>query len=134
MNVIDVPFVKRVGIQKSENGTVELPLHKSILNYLEAICGSAQYSLAETSSAELLQELFPELVGKVIPVIRETQIKNKKPALTSIKAEASPFPWCIFSMMMPPTRQLPSAPSRAHIIKPITASSIFIARGLLRFP
>jgi len=89
MNVIDTPFVKKTGIEKAENGILELPYQKDVQNHLEAICAGAQYTLAESSSAELLQDLFPELVGNVIPVIRETKIKFRKPALSRISAHSS---------------------------------------------
>lgn len=86
MNIIDTPFLKKVGINRTENGALELDFQKDVHNHLETICAGAQYTLAESSSAALLQELFPDLVGKVIPVIRETKIKFKKPALSKITA------------------------------------------------
>jgi hypothetical protein len=75
MNITEVPFVKKVGIHKAADGESELPFSSDVQNHLQTICAGAQYTLAESSSAELLQSLFPELVGKVIPVIRETKIK-----------------------------------------------------------
>lgn len=45
---------------------------------------SAQFALAETASGEFLQTLFPELVGKVIPVLRDATVKFKKPAVNKI--------------------------------------------------
>lgn len=89
MHVTDIPFVKLVGIEKSHDGRLELPLNDSLLNHLQSIHASAQFALAETASGHHLQLLFPELVGKVVPVLRESQIKYKKPATHSIHATVS---------------------------------------------
>jgi hypothetical protein len=64
MNITEVPFVKRVGIQKAADGELERPFSPGVQNHLQAICAGAQYTLAESSSAELLQS-----------VIRESKIK-----------------------------------------------------------
>jgi acyl-coenzyme A thioesterase PaaI-like protein len=86
MDLIKIPFVKKVGIKKFEKGNLGLPFSKSVHNHLQTIHASAQFSLAETASGEILQQSFPELVGKVIPVLRESRIKFKKPAIQSIIA------------------------------------------------
>jgi len=88
MRATDIEFVKLVGIEQSQN-SVSLAYKKDVLNHIESIHASAQFTLAETQSGLHLQELFPELVGKVIPVLRESKIKYKKPALKSIVAFAS---------------------------------------------
>jgi len=88
MKATDIEFVKLVGIEQSEN-SVSLAYKKDVLNHIESIHASAQFTLAETQSGLFLQELFPELVGKVVPMLRESKIKYKKPALKSIVAFAS---------------------------------------------
>jgi len=88
MKATDIEFVKLVGIEQSDND-VSLAFKKNVLNHIESIHASAQFTLAETQSGLHLQELFPELVGKVIPMLRESKIKYKKPALKSIVAFAS---------------------------------------------
>lgn len=88
MKATDIEFVKLVGIEQSDNN-VSLAFKKNVLNHIESIHASAQFTLAETQSGLCLQELFPELVGKVIPVLRESKIKYKKPALKNIVAFAS---------------------------------------------
>ena len=87
MKATDIEFVKLVGIKQSEN-SVSLAYKKDVLNHIESIHASAQFTLAETQSGLHLQELFPELVGRVIPLLRESRIKYKKPALKSIAAFA----------------------------------------------
>ena len=87
MKATDIEFVKLVGIKQSEN-SVSLEYKKDLLNHIESIHASAQFTLAETQSGLHLQELFPELVGNVVPMLRESKIKYKKPALKSITAFA----------------------------------------------
>jgi acyl-coenzyme A thioesterase PaaI-like protein len=86
MDVIEIPFVKKVGIVRSDEGSLELPFNNSVHNHLQTIHASAQFALAETASGEILQTIFPELVGQVIPVLRDSQIKYKKPAIKTISA------------------------------------------------
>ena len=88
MRAQDIAFVNLVGIEQSEN-SVSLAYKKDILNHLDSIHASAQFTLAETQSGLHLQELFPELLGNVIPMLRESKIKYKKPALKTLVAEAS---------------------------------------------
>ncbi len=89
MNVTQIPFVEKVGIKRSEQGLLELAFSAGVQNHLKTIHAAAQFILAETASGEILQTKFPELVGKVIPVLRDSQIKFKKPATKSIIAVAS---------------------------------------------
>ena len=86
MDVITIPFVEKVGIIRSSQGLLELPFDESIQNHLQTVHASAQFAIAETASGEILQRIFPELVGKVVPVLRETEIKYKKPAIKTISA------------------------------------------------
>lgn len=85
MNVTEIPFMKHVGVQ-SENGVLVLNMAPHLENHLSTLHASAQFALAETSSGALLQELFPELAGHVIPVLRDSQMKFRKPATTKITA------------------------------------------------
>jgi acyl-coenzyme A thioesterase PaaI-like protein len=66
-----------------------LDFNKNVLNHIKTIHASAQFTLAETQSGLHLQKLFPELEGKVIPVLRDAQIKYKKPAQEKIIAFSS---------------------------------------------
>ena len=89
MNVIEIPFVKKVGITKTQQGKLELPFTLDSQNHLKTIHASAQFTLAETASGDFLQSLFPELVGNVIPVLRDAKVKFKKPAVNNIIAYPS---------------------------------------------
>lgn len=88
MDVIKIPFVEKVGIIRQPDGMLELPIDESVHNHLKSIHASAQFALAETASGEILQTLFPEFVDKVIPVLRDSNIKFKKPAQKSISTRA----------------------------------------------
>ena len=89
MDVVEIPFVKKVGITKTKNNELELAFTSDTHNHLETMHASAQFTLAETASGEFLQTLFPELVGKVIPVLRDAAVKFKKPAVKNIIAYPS---------------------------------------------
>jgi len=81
----DIPFVKFIGI-KEEEEQLSLGFKKTVCNHVETIHAAAQFTLAETESGMRLQSLFPELEQKVIPLVREAQIKYKKPATQKIVA------------------------------------------------
>ena len=87
MDVTEIPFVEKVGVTRSTKGLLELPFNETIQNHLQTIHAGAQFALAETASGEILQTIFPELVGKVVPVLRDSQIKFKKPATKTISAQ-----------------------------------------------
>ena len=89
MNVLEIPFVKKVGISKTDTNKLELAFTTDTHNHLETMHASAQFTLAETASGEFLQTLFPELVGKVVPVLRDASVKFKKPAVKNIIAYPS---------------------------------------------
>jgi acyl-coenzyme A thioesterase PaaI-like protein len=88
MEVTKIPFVKFLEI-KSEKENLSLEYRENIFNHVQTIHASAQFALAETQSGVFLQELFPHLEGKVIPLLRDATIKYKKPAQKKIYAFAS---------------------------------------------
>ena len=87
MDLLAVPFNKKIGLQKTTQG-LTLNFEASNLNHLKTIHAGAQFALAESVSGEALQNYFPHLVEQVIPVLRHSEIKYKKPALSSIYATA----------------------------------------------
>jgi len=89
MDVVQIPFVKKVGITQAKEGYLELAFNDDTHNHLATMHASAQFTLAETASGEFLQTLFPELVGKVIPVLRDATVKFKRPAIKTIIAYPS---------------------------------------------
>ena len=89
MDVTQIPFAKHIGIERKEEGTLKLEATEVVQNHIQTIHASAQFALAETQSGLFLQEAFPELVGKVMGLLRSSTVKYKKPASTSIYATAS---------------------------------------------
>lgn len=86
MNLLDIPFVKQVGLQADSEQRLTLPFSDAVQNHLQTIHASAQFTLAETASGQALLGQFPQLAGKVVPVLRDADIKFKKPALRTIAA------------------------------------------------
>lgn len=86
MNLLEIPFVKHVGLETDQNGHMSLPFSQQNQNHLQTIHASAQFTLAETASGECLLKTFPDLADKVVPVLRDSQIKFKKPAQKDIVA------------------------------------------------
>ena len=87
MNINTIPFIKLININQEEQ-TLSMNLKEDVLNHLNTIHAGAQYTLAETQSGVYLQNLFPHLEGKAIPILRDSKIKYKNPAKTSISASA----------------------------------------------
>lgn len=86
MDVMEIPFVNSVGIQRGDDGVFFLPFSCGVHNHLETVHAAAQYALAETASGDTLLALFPELAGQVVPVLRDSQLKFKRPAASDIGA------------------------------------------------
>ena len=88
MRAESIAFVKLVGIKQSGD-SVSLAYKKDVENHINTIHASAQFTLAETQSGLHLQKLFPDLEGLVVPLLRESSMKYKKPATKNIEAFAS---------------------------------------------
>lgn len=89
MEITKVPFAQTIGLTKAEDGTLQLQHNKSVMNHVQTIAAAAQYSLAELACGNYLQQLFPELIGQVLPVLRDSRLKYKKPAASTISAHVS---------------------------------------------
>lgn len=89
MEITNIPFAQTVGLVKGADGVLKFNYDEALFNHLQTIAAGAQYSLAELASGDHLLSLFPELVEKVIPVLRNSQLKYKSPAATSISAHPS---------------------------------------------
>lgn len=88
MDITKIPFLDKVGIAKNQQDILGLELDDSVLNHLNTIHASALFTLAEAASGNALQMTFPEYVGKVMPVLRDSQVKYRKPATCSVFAYA----------------------------------------------
>jgi len=88
MEATNIPFVKLIDL-KQRDKNLSLDFKDDIQNHLHTIHAGAQFTLAKTQSGIYLQNIFPHLDGKVIPILRDAQIKYKKPAQSKIKAKAT---------------------------------------------
>lgn len=86
MEITKIPFIEKIGINRNRQGLLGLEIDDSIKNHIQTIHASALFALAEAASGEALQLTFPEYNGKVVPVLRDSQIKFKKPATNSVMA------------------------------------------------
>jgi acyl-coenzyme A thioesterase PaaI-like protein len=89
MEITSIPFVKKLGLEQNLDRALQLTFNETVQNHLHTIHAGAIFTLAETASGEALQQIFPELVGKVVPVLRDAQVKYKKPATNTITAFSS---------------------------------------------
>ncbi len=89
MNIFEIPFFKKVGLQQDADGNLMLDGDVSYHNHLGTIHASALFTLVEAASGAGLMQQFPELLGKVAPVVRDSHIKFKKPAKTAVTAYPS---------------------------------------------
>jgi len=89
MDVTQIPFAKHVGIKNQEKNILKLDFKPDIQNHINSIHASAQFALAETQSGLYLQRLYPEYEGKVLALVRDSTVKFRHPAKTSITAHAN---------------------------------------------
>lgn len=89
MEITDIPYAQTIGLIKRSDGILSLENDRSLHNHVQTIAAAAQFSLAELASGEHLLALFPGLVDQVVPVLRDSRLKYKKPAATAISAHAS---------------------------------------------
>jgi hypothetical protein len=67
---------KNAGVKKDANGDPWLPFETATQNHLQTVHAIPLFTLAEAASGEALKNSFPELVGKVIPVLRNSQMRS----------------------------------------------------------
>jgi len=85
MKILELPINQFIKVAKDDNNLV-LKLTQEIQNHVGSIHAGAQFVLAESASGVYLSELFPDLKDRVIPLLRESNIKYKKPALDTLRA------------------------------------------------
>lgn len=92
-SVIDLPFNRHVGIQKSSTGEglLELPAGEQFLNHIGTVHAGAQLALAEACSGEFLLQSFSNETN-VVPVVRRVVAQFKEPANGRITAKINTPP------------------------------------------
>ena len=91
MNITQIPFNKFIEILQVENNqnVLELCFKNNLENHIGTFHASAQFALAEACSGLALQNSFPHLANSVVPVLRKSDTKFKKPALSKIVGKAT---------------------------------------------
>lgn len=87
MQITTIPFVHHSSI-KQANDQLYITPSKLLENHLSTLHAGALYTLAEAQSGLTLQTLFPAYADTTLPLLRESSIKYKKPATTSVWAKA----------------------------------------------
>jgi acyl-coenzyme A thioesterase PaaI-like protein len=88
MELTEIPFPKLIGILRDISGRLSLQMADTVQNHLGTMHAGAQFTLAETASADCLQQLFPCLKESVVTVLRASQMKYRNAATTGIYAIA----------------------------------------------
>lgn len=90
MDITQIPFNKLLNItsSRSDSSALELTFRSGMENHLGTFHASAQFALAEACSGLALQNKFPHLVGKAVPLLRKVDAKFKRPAQSDIAARA----------------------------------------------
>lgn len=90
MDLAAIPFAKLIGITPSTNEFIfELVDDVKYTNHLGTVAAAAQFSLAEFASGQWMINTFPDIAPKVIPVLRKSEVKFKKPAFGKIRAKVN---------------------------------------------
>ena len=90
MNLKHIPFAKLLGLTDGQGDFLfELTDDINYTNHLGTVAAAAQFSLAEFASGQWLLNTFPEIAPNVIPMLRKSEVKFKKPAHGRIRAKAN---------------------------------------------
>lgn len=89
MEITSVPFAKTIGLKRNDSGALELDFDDGLMNHVQTVAAAAQFSLAELASGDHLLQLFPELINKATPVLRDSRLKYRKPANSRVSAHPS---------------------------------------------
>ncbi len=80
---MNIAFIKTLGIKDGK-----LENKDRLHNHLGSLHAGAIFSFAENASGEYLREKFPDLKDRVMPLLRESSIKYKKQATSTLKSKA----------------------------------------------
>lgn len=93
MDVTKIPFNVFLGIERcepTEESLLALQDSPRYANHVNTVHAGAQYTLAEAASGEYLLRRFADLAARetLVPLLRRSEVKYKKPAYGTIKASA----------------------------------------------
>lgn len=78
-----------LGTETDDDGVRRLPFASHTLNPFGSIHASAQFAFAEISAGEFLGDTFPEYRKKTSALLRRSQVKYRKPGMSSLTAQVS---------------------------------------------
>ena len=91
MHVTDLAMNQALGLRLAEAGAahvLEMPETPLLLNHVGTIHASAQFALAEAGSGEFLLRELGELRADTFAVLRNSEVKFRKPAHGTLRATA----------------------------------------------
>jgi acyl-coenzyme A thioesterase PaaI-like protein len=88
MTIADIPYAHHTHIHP---GTRHLTLtpDPDTINHIGTLHAGALFTLAETATGFYLASLFPESSEEMLPLLRSSSVKYKRPATTTIHAIAT---------------------------------------------
>jgi acyl-coenzyme A thioesterase PaaI-like protein len=91
IKITDLPFNQLIGIEESLDSDYDLCLKNDLkyTNHLGTVHASALFSLAEATCGYFLLRHFPEYQSGLIPVVRQVEVKYKKPAIGVVNSAAA---------------------------------------------
>jgi acyl-coenzyme A thioesterase PaaI-like protein len=86
MNVLDLPFVKHLGLQMSADGELSLQISDHHKNHLGTVHATVLYGIAEACSGQAIIDEFFKPYPNALVVIRRAAIKYRSPARADLSA------------------------------------------------
>jgi acyl-coenzyme A thioesterase PaaI-like protein len=86
MDISQVPFAEHNGIVINSDGSLSMPFTRQTQNHFASAHAGAQFLLAESASGYLLLTHFPDLLGKVNPILRKSAITFVKQSQSELTA------------------------------------------------
>jgi acyl-coenzyme A thioesterase PaaI-like protein len=86
MNVLDLPFIKHLGLHISANGALSLEVSPHHKNHLGTVHATVLYGIAEACSGQAVIDEFFKPYPHALVVIRSAAIKYRSPARADLSA------------------------------------------------
>lgn len=82
MHLHEIPFARLLALEpgEAEACILALPDAPQYLNHLGTVAAAAQFSLAEFTSGQWLLNTYPEWADRVVPILRRSEVRFRKPA------------------------------------------------------
>jgi hypothetical protein len=90
MTLLDLIYNQNLNIQNTnkKDCIFMLSMNDKLQNHIHSFHAAAIFSLAEATSAQFLINNFKDFENSVVPLLRATNTKYKKPCITDIYAKA----------------------------------------------